>query len=130
MPGKPTKKQRSTKEGIAVSEHLRTLAGQFHIKGADGKKLTKAEHLAQLIWNFALGYNEYDEETGETRRVKPSTWAIHLILDRLEGKVGSNDMQNLSKATLADEISDMTKEDVNAMAESAVKGASSGGKKS
>ena len=71
-----------------ISKNLRALALQ--VDKEDPKKRTRAERLAELVWERALGYETTSiDEDGKEATIKqpPAQWAINVILDRTEGRV-------------------------------------------
>ena len=74
-----------------LTRYLERLAEEMHTVEDGGKPLSKAEALAKLLWNKALGYTEQVLRDGTWAEVRhpPESWAIHLVYDRLEGRVDS-----------------------------------------
>jgi len=116
--------------GKLLSKFIREIASEEYddpvikAKGEEAVMVTKAEAVARHIWNVALGYVE---EVGiykdgvkvgvklETHR--PDKWAIGIIWDRMEGRVGQADTKPGSdKASLADRVSALGKKHMNQIA--------------
>ncbi|KKN27411.1 hypothetical protein LCGC14_0864930 [marine sediment metagenome] len=116
--------------GKLLSKFIRDIASEEYddpiikAKGEEAVMVTKAEAIARHIWNVALGYVEevdiYKDgvKTGvklETHR--PDKWAISIIWDRMEGRVGQADVKAGSdKASLADRVSALGKKHMNQIA--------------
>jgi hypothetical protein len=80
--------------------------------------ITRFEQLAKLIWDHALGYIEIDVKKGTEIRHTPDKPFIHMIYDRMEGKIpNATDDTSGSKASLADKIRDQSKSRVNSLSE-------------
>lgn len=89
----------------------------------DGTVITKAEAMAMLLWNYALGWEEADpDDPKKTIKHKPQQWAISLIYDRLEGKAPSAVEDTSGTMTAADKVSELAKNNLNAMAVTVVGG--------
>ena len=122
--------------GKLLSKFIREIASEEYddpiikAKGEEAVMVTKAEAIARHIWNVALGYVEevgiYKDgvKTGvklETNR--PDKWAIGIIWDRMEGRVGQTDTKPGSdKASLADKVSGLGAKRVNQIAKQSSKG--------
>jgi hypothetical protein len=96
-----------------ITKHLRELAASLSDQIDDqGHALTKAQALAKVIWERALGWTEI-LDAGAEKKHPPEPWAISLIYDRTEGRcptaldVGSN------KGTVADRVSDLGRTKIN-----------------
>ena len=117
--------------GKLLSKFIKEIASEIHddpvikAKGEDAVMLTKAEAIARYIWKVALGYegteDVYDKSGKKTGikpvHHKPDKWAINIIWDRLEGRVGAADLKGGSdKASLADRVSALGKKHMNQIA--------------
>ena len=103
--------------------HLRQLSAEAHSIADDGDVITKAEAMALLLWNYALGWEEADPDDPEkTIQHKPQQWAISLIYDRLEGKAPTAIEDMSGTMTTADKVSELAKNNLNAMALTVVEG--------
>lgn len=126
---------KKTNAGKLLSKFIREIANEEYddpiikARGEEAVMVTKAEAIARHIWNVALGYVEevdiYKDgvKTGvklETHR--PDKWAINLIWDRMEGRVGQADPKKDSdKAPLADKVSEQGKKRLSQIANSSLK---------
>lgn len=78
---------------------------------------TKAEAIARIMWQGALGYTETDVKTGKGVVHKPDKTFIGMIWDRVEGRVVPVvDKDKGQKASLADRVSDQAKRRLNTIA--------------
>ena len=74
--------------------------------------VTKAEALARIIWSGALGFTEIVD--GGKRLVhRPDKTFIHLIYDRVEGRVGTTDETGKRRIGIPDKISETAKARAN-----------------
>lgn len=103
-----------------LTKFLRELAEEMHTMGDAGEMVTKAEALARLLWDKALGYKHRDPKTGETKWYKPESWAIQLIYERMEGKAPVTMEPETSRITAAQKIGDLARNRLNSEAELAV----------
>ena len=134
---KDTEKSEQGKKVIAgklLSKFIREIASEEYddpiikARGEEAVMVTKAEAIARHIWNVALGYvEEVDvytdgKKTGvklETHR--PDKWAINIIWDRMEGRVGQADTKAGSdKASLADKVSEQGQKRLKQIAKSSL----------
>lgn len=86
--------------------------------------MTKGEALARIIWQMALGWKEHEDLVKDGvvigKRVKnypPAQWALKEILDRAEGRAAQVSDTGGTKPTVAERISDRTKNRLNILAE-------------
>lgn len=122
--------------GKLLSKFIREIASEIcddpviKAKGEEAVMLTKAEAIARYIFKLALGYEEsvdvFDKagkKTGIRPEVhRPDKWAINIIWDRLEGRVGAADLKAGSdKASLADKVSEQGKKRLSQIAKSSLK---------
>jgi len=77
--------------------------------------VTKAEALARIVWRGALGYIEIDD--GKRIVHQPDKGFIHLIYDRIEGKVGTADETRKQEVKIPDRISEIAKARANKLVE-------------
>ncbi|KKN69817.1 hypothetical protein LCGC14_0437630 [marine sediment metagenome] len=121
--------------GKLLSKFIREIASEEYddpiikARGEEAVMVTKAEAIARHIWNVALGYVEEVDihkdgvKTGvklETHR--PDKWAINIIWDRMEGRVGQADAKASSdKASLADKVSEQGKKRLAQIAKQSIK---------
>ena len=122
--------------GKLLSKYIKEIASEIHddpvikARGEEAVMLTKAEAIARYIWKMALGYQEaiavFDKvgkKIGEKPEVhRPDKWAIGVIWDRLEGRVGAADLKAGSdKASLVDKVSAQGKKRLDNIAKSSLK---------
>lgn len=74
--------------------------------------ITKAEAVARIIWRDALGWTEVPD-SGKPIVHKPDKSMIHLIFDRIEGKVGSSEDYKKKDTKIYDKISDVAQKRIN-----------------
>lgn len=106
-----------------LTRHLERLAEEMHTVEDDGDPISKSEALAKLLWNKALGYTEQVLKAGEWVEVSrpPESWAIHLIYDRLEGRVNTSDKGKGTdtEKPVHEKVAEIAKARLNAAAETA-----------
>lgn len=110
--------------GKLLSKYIKEIANEIHddpvikAKGEDAAMVTKAEAIARYIFKLALGYEEEVDVLDKAGkkigikpvRYRPDKWAINVIWDRIEGRVGATDLKAGSdKASLADKVSEQGK---------------------
>ena len=99
-----------------VTLHLRQLAAEAESIRDDGEMITRAEALAMLIWNYALGWEEPDpDDPNKTILHRPQQWAIQLLYDRMEGKAPNAVENDAGTMTAADRVGELAVNSVNAM---------------
>ncbi len=133
MMPKDTEKSEHGKKVVAgklLSKFIKEIASEIcddpilKAKGEEAVMVTKAEAIARYIWKTALGYTEEVEiykdgvKTGiRPEYHRPDKWAINMIWDRMEGRVGQADAKAGSdKASLADRVSALGKKHMNQIA--------------
>jgi len=103
--------------GKFLSQALRELASEPHDTDGSVDK-TRAECLAEFVWNSALGYTKKIVDNSGMmvdRDVPPQTWAVHLIFDRMEGKVGFGDEAVSNAPTMAQRLDKIDTENLNSI---------------
>ena len=100
--------------GTILTKHLRALAVEAEDSDSSGTPITKAQKLATLVWKHALGFEEIDPKTGTRAVVKPQTWAIVLIYERLEGRAPVA-MEGEKGGSLSDRVSDLGRMALNGL---------------
>lgn len=109
-----------------ITQYIERMAIQTcDITEDEGDPVSYAQRLAEIVWKFALGYKEPTGEVDETGRkvlksYKPATWAINLVLDRLEGKVQTTGEPEKPKRLVVNRIRELAKGNLNDLAEAAV----------
>ena len=122
--------------GKLLSKYIKEIASEIHddpvikARGEEAVMLTKAEAIARYIFKLALGYEEAEDifdkagkKTGIKQvRHKPDKWAINVIWDRIEGRVGAADVKGSGdKASLADKVSAQGKKRLAQITKSSLK---------
>ena len=135
MPTEKSEHGKKTNAGKLLSKFIREIANEefddpiIKAKGEEAVMVTKAEAIARHIWSVALGYVEeidiYKDgvKTGvKLESHRPDKWAINLIWDRMEGRVGQADTKPGSdKASLAEKVSEQGKKRLAQIANSSLK---------
>ena len=107
-----------------LTRYLERLAEEIHTVEDGGDSISKAEALAVLLWNKALGYTEQVLKDGSWHDVRhpPESWAIHLVYDRLEGRVVTNDKgkNEDTEKPVHEKVAEIAKARLNAAAQTAV----------
>ncbi|MCK5608872.1 hypothetical protein KAR91_43770 [Candidatus Pacearchaeota archaeon] len=120
--------------GKLLSKFIREILNETHddplikARGEDAMMVTKAEAIARYVVKSALGYIEQEEvwKNGQMVGVrdiihKPDKSFIHLVWDRMEGRVGQADAKGGSdKASLADKVSEQGKKRLGQIAKSSL----------
>ena len=104
--------------GNLLSSFLRAIAQE-----QDKSGVCKAEALARLIWNKALGYKEVVEDADGvevTITNDPDKDMIKLVYDRMEGKVSNAEETSDRERSLPDKVSDTNRDRLNKDAEKIV----------
>lgn len=101
--------------GKELTKFLRQLAMEADDLSPDGATITKAEKLAQILWKKALGFKEMVVADGGAREIvhAPEAWAIQLVYDRLEGKVGPTAVEEGGKLSAAERVSELARTRLN-----------------
>jgi hypothetical protein len=100
--------------GHLISSFIRSVA-QEKVAGED-TVITRAEALARLLWDMALGRSKVvDMETGKitTEYSSPDKHAMDVIIDRMEGRVGSFEDEKKKSESIPDKISRKNKNRIN-----------------
>ena len=102
--------------GEEETELVRRSDGEDHIA-------TKAEALARLIWKKALGYTETITGAGGKLQEKahsPNTAMMHIIFERIEGKVQGDKESPRENMTVADRIGEQGKKAINEVTDAGI----------
>ena len=116
---KPKQTSGAVPTGHLLSKHLRVLAAEACIAAPNGTILTRAERLAELIWQNALGWNEWDAKTKKSIEHEPKQWAMEMLYDRLEGRVPQA-MEQVKGGSVADRVTELGKTKINDLVETPV----------
>jgi hypothetical protein len=114
-PDKPPEMGKKSRAGNLLSSYLRAIA-QEEVAHGSGRMMCKAEALAHLIWDKALGYKETLPD-GEEVYHEPDKDMIKLVYDRMEGKVTNSEETKDRGQTLPEKVSDTNKGRMNKIAE-------------
>jgi hypothetical protein len=101
-----------------ITQHLERLATQVvdTILNPDATvtEITRAEKLAEVIWQRANGWEE-KLANGEVKFHKPETWAIAHILERLEGrvKIVEGGDEAVKKGRIRERMRELTRSTIN-----------------
>jgi len=138
MPSDTEKSEHGKKvaAGKLLSKYIKEIANEIHddpvikARGEEAVMLTKAEAIARHIFKLALGYEEEVDVLDKAGkkigikpvRYRPDKWAINVIWDRIEGRVGAADLKAGSdKASLADKVSEQGKKRLGQIAKGSLK---------
>lgn len=100
--------------GHLISSFIRSVA-QEKVAGDKGQ-LTRAEALARLLWDMALGVvKTVDMDTGKilVGYAPPDKHAMDVIMDRMEGRVGTFEDEKKKSESIPDKISRKNKNRIN-----------------
>jgi len=100
--------------GHLISSFIRSVA-QEKVAG-ETDAITRAEALARLLWDMALGRSKVvDIETGKisTEYISPDKHAMDIIMDRMEGKVGTFEDEKKKSENIPDRVSRKNKARIN-----------------
>lgn len=123
-PDKPPEMGKKARAGNLLSSYLRAIAQEMIVRddldAGESRSMSKAEALAYLIWNKALGFKE--EIAGEdgvmvTVEHEPDKDMIKLVYDRMEGKVTNAEETSDRGQALPDKVSETNRDKLNKMAE-------------
>lgn len=116
------KKKNRAKASRLVSKYLSEMAtkedASLKIDDSEDRMCTRAEALAQIIWDHTLGFEEIGD-SGLIIKHAPNLSYMKVLLERMEGKV-QDVSATKSKKSLADRVKATTKSKLNKMAEGSV----------
>ncbi len=99
---------KKTKSGQLLSHYLRQISEEVteYATDSDGevRMVTKAEALARMIWQDALGSEKIVK--GIETKIAPVRAAQNIIFDRTEGRVPNSSVEGAEKLTAADKVSE------------------------
>jgi hypothetical protein len=81
--------------------------------------LTRADALARLLWNRALGYTEsYRDEAGRLcKKVHdPESWAMQYVFERIEGRAPQATVEAEAGVKAVDKVRELAKDRLNRIA--------------
>lgn len=103
----------------ALTTELRKLADEAVTVTDDGTPVTRAQQLAKILWDLALGgEKKIRDEFGNLKTVHqpPVAWAGQFMWERLEGKAQVAQNDNTDGVRAADKVAALAKERLNKMA--------------
>lgn len=112
-----------TKAGQLLSQFVRSIALEQTelIKDADGedRMASKAEALARLMWQQALGYTKHKIINNILTDIEhpPDKMLMGMIFDRMEGRAPLMNPDKKDRRTIADKVSEQGKKRINKIAE-------------
>ena len=105
--------------GHLISSFIRSVA-QEKVVAIGEDMVTRAEALARLLWDMALGsvIKTVDPDTGKINLAiaVPDKHAMDIIMDRMEGRVGTFEDEKKKSESIPDKISRMNKKRANKLA--------------
>lgn len=104
---------------VALTNALRKLATEQVSVDNDGNPITKADVLAKLIWDQALGGERKtvdDKGSERTEIVKPVAWAQQYIFERIEGKAKIQEPEEQKGIKAKDRVDDLVRDRLNGIA--------------
>jgi len=115
-----TPQGKKNRDSANLTRMLKELGLQSVTINDEGDPITRFEQLAEYIWKAALGWIE-EIRTGDSVTEiihKPDKTFIHMIYDRLHGKIPTVALDKGAKhASVADRVSAQTKSRINALSE-------------
>ena len=78
--------------------------------------VTKAEAISRYVWKCALGWKEINDKGDEVVH-EPDKAAIHLLFDRLEGKITALPLAGKKLPSIADRVGEVSKRTLNNIAD-------------
>ena len=112
-----------TKAGQLLSQFIRKIALEETelIKGGSDKDrmATKAEALARMVWQRALGFTEQKVVSGELVDIEHSHDRVYvgMLWDRMEGRAPLMNPEKGNKRTIVDKVSEQGIRRLNQIAE-------------
>ncbi len=112
-------KKDKTKEltGKLLTKKLCELALDIiEIEPSSQRGTTRAEKLARIVWDHAIGYIERTtNKTGEIKETthRPAPWAITLLMDRIEGKVANAVDSGIDRPSLGSRLEEIGAKRIN-----------------
>lgn len=102
----------------ALTNELRKLAAENLTILNDGTPITRAQKLADLIWNLAVGWTETVVDNNGSRKEvvhPPVPWAMKFAFERLEGRSAEAQVEESERITAADMVRQLSKDRINKM---------------
>lgn len=108
----------------SMKKELERLGAQVHdMADEEGNTITRKEALMLQVWKMALGYTEKKrDDRGIMCEVyhAPAPWAMQLVIDRIDGKVGTAVVETSTGLRASEKVSELSRDRINAMARTAV----------
>jgi hypothetical protein len=101
-----------------LTDALNVLANSIESLDSGDNPVTKAQKLAEIVWNHAIGSEMFNAKTGKRTQLKPQQWAIQLLFERLEGRVPVilDDVDGFGPG-VADRVSELAEKKINDIAD-------------
>lgn len=103
--------------GRLLSTFIRQIAQEkiaVEVSEGEAVEVTKAEALARQIWDRALGaFKTVDMKTGAIKHYAPDKDMIHILFDRMEGRVGTFEDEKKKAESIPNKISRKNKQRIN-----------------
>lgn len=119
MAEKKKKRNSRAKANRLISKYLTEMATKedafLKVDDSEDRICTRAEALAQIIWDHTLGFEE-TLDSGVMVKHAPNLSYMKVLLERMEGKV-QDVSATKSKKSIADRIQEQTKTKINDIAE-------------
>jgi hypothetical protein len=110
-----------SEQQTSITTFLRQLSHEVTENNAEDSPVTRSYKLAEILWQKAIGGVEFNPADGKRTERKPEPWAMKLILDRLDGRLGSNDAEKGAGTGISDRIQDTKKKTLNVIAVNSAK---------
>ena len=110
-----------SRAGRLLSRFIREIAEETEfVKGEgaeDDRMVSKAEQLARKMWRIAEGYDEIIIADGESRTVThlPDHKMMAVLMDRIEGRCGTVQEDEVIRPTTSSKVSDQGKKRIAAI---------------
>lgn len=115
--------------GRLISTFIRSVAQEKvaeETSEGNVEMITRAEVLARRLWSMALGEVKFlNLKTGSIMLVPPDKDAYHIIIERMEGRVGSFEDEKKKNESIPNKISRKNKTRANKISSSTTKKKSS-----
>lgn len=124
---KPTASAIKQRAGLLLNTFLREIAEEEteFIKDDDNgedRMVSKAEALARMIWNRALGFEETRLEKDKEIIIAhpPDKFYVGILFDRIEGRAAPVSVGGKKQRTIADKVGEQSKKRINNIAKKSV----------
>jgi hypothetical protein len=123
---KPTASTVKKRAGLLLNTFLREIAEEeteFLKDDDDGDRMvTKAEALARMIWDRALGFEEKRMEKDKEVTIEhpPDKFYVGILFDRIEGRAAPVSYGGKKQRTIADKVGEQSKKRINNIAKKSI----------